>query len=282
MKVQFDNQVMSSFLMWFDHTLLDKGEAHYLVTGQFGGMTSYYPGYYTYSSPYKGMVYDTSISGATVMTGVYVGNTLYNFGTAPLTGVNYQEGKVILTTQTSSPVSGIFSVKEFNVLLTNQAEEIVLFETQYTRRNKTAASTLTTGLLDSQITYPVIFLRNDGSQNTPLAFGGTDETRINIRAFVLTDSQYSLDAVCSLFRDRNYDLFYLMNQSDNPFNVFGSFKDNVPFNYNTKTSTKDYCIIDKISISRIPSVRDRENNLNPGLFYGIVDFEIIKFRDPRR
>jgi len=115
-----------------------------------------------------------------------------------------------------------------------------------------------------------------------LAFGGTDETRINIRAFVLTDSQYSLDAVCSLFRDRNYDLFYLMNQSDNPFNVFGSFKDNVPFNYNTKTSTKDYCIIDKISISRIPSVRDRENNLNPGLFYGIVDFEIIKFRDPRR
>jgi hypothetical protein len=34
MKQQFDNQVISSFLMWFDHTLLEKGEAYYTVNSK--------------------------------------------------------------------------------------------------------------------------------------------------------------------------------------------------------------------------------------------------------
>lgn len=281
MKQQFDNQVISSFLMWFDHTLLEKGDAYYTVNSTFPANSSYFKNYYAYNGPYKGLVYDTSITGATVMTGVYVNNVKYNLGSGPVSGINYYEGQVY-SPSGSLNVSGTYSVKEFNVLLTSQPEETLLFETQYSKRNKLPTGILKDSLAENTITYPVVFLKNNGSSNTPAAFGGTDETRVDVRAIVIADSQYNLDAVCSLFRDRNYDNVPLIDQSDNPFNVLGSFKNNAPFNYNTVTAGKDYCMIDRVSISKISSVRNKENMLNPSAYFALIDFELIKFREPRK
>jgi hypothetical protein len=281
MKPQFDNQISSSFLMWFDHTLLSKGEAYYNVTTSFPANTSYVNGFYAYNGPYKGLVYDTSIAGATVMTGVTVNNANYNLGQNPVSGINYSEGQVYLASGNLN-VTGTYSVKEFNVLLTSQPEEVLLFETQYVRRNKTPATSLKDSLKENTITYPVVFIKNNGSTNDPWAFGGTDETRIDFRAIVIADSQYTLDAVCSLFRDRNYDNVPLIDPTYNPFNVLGSFKSGVAFNYDNITSGKDYCMIDRVSVSKIAGVRDRENNINPGSYYGLIDFELVKFRQPRQ
>jgi len=280
MKEQFDNRVAASFLLWFDHTLLEKGEAYYDVTTSFPSNSSYFNGFYSYNGPYQGLVYDTSIPDATVMTGVTVNGTYYNVGQGPLSGINYTKGQIYLTSG-NLDVTGSYSVKEFNVLLTSKPEEVLLFETQYVQRNKTPTGSLKDSLAQNVITFPVIFIKNNGSTNEPAAFGGTDETRIDYRAIVVADSQYSLDAVCSLFRDRNYDNLPLIDSNYNPFNVFGSFKSGIAFNYNTVTSGKDYCIIDSVSVSKIPSVRDRENNINPGSYYGLIDFEIIKLRQPR-
>ena len=281
MKPQFDNQISSSFLMWFDHTLLSKGEAYYNVTTSFPANTSYVNGFYAYNGPYKGLVYDTSIAGATVMTGVTVNNASYNLGQNPVSGINYSEGQIYLASGNLN-VTGTYSVKEFNVLLTSQPEEVLLLETQYVRRNKTPATSLKDSLKENTITYPVVFIKNNGSTNDPWAFGGTDETRIDFRAIVIADSQYTLDAVCSLFRDRNYDNVPLIDPTYNPFNVLGSFKSGVAFNYDNITSGKDYCMIDRVSVSKIAGVRDRENNINPGSYYGLIDFELVKFRQPRQ
>ena len=79
MKPQFDNKVMSSFFLWFDHKLLDKGEAYENVTGQFYNVSEEYYGYKSYSSPYSQLVADASIAGATIPVGLYVGeNNLVN------------------------------------------------------------------------------------------------------------------------------------------------------------------------------------------------------------
>jgi hypothetical protein len=267
--------------MWFDHTLLSKGEAYYNVTTTFPANSSYVNGFYAYNGPYKGLVYDSSIAGATVMTGVSINGANYNLGQSPLSGINYSEGQIYLSSG-SLNVSGTYSVKEFNVLMTSQPEEVLLFETQYVRRNKTPAGSLKDSLKENAITYPVIFIKNNGSTNDPWAFGGTDETRVDFRAIVIADSQYTLDAVCSLFRDRNHDNVPLIDPTYNPFNVLGSFKSGVIFNYNNITSGKDYCMIDRVSVSKIAGVRDRENNINPGSYYGLIDFELVKFREPRQ
>ena len=66
MKSQFDNQVVSSFMLWFDHTLLKEGEAYTNTTGLFYDMEDEIYGYFTYALPYKQIVSDKSITGAKI------------------------------------------------------------------------------------------------------------------------------------------------------------------------------------------------------------------------
>ena len=93
MKPQFDNQVMSSFLLWFDNRLLTKGEAFQNVTGEFFEVSDDYFGYNTYASSYSQIVSDASISGANIPTGLYVENTLVNVGQGGSTGLYPQNPK---------------------------------------------------------------------------------------------------------------------------------------------------------------------------------------------
>ena len=64
MKEQFQHEFTTSFLMWFDNFLLDKGEAYTNTTGDF----FYYSDprldsrYVAYGSPYKQWVTDSSIT----------------------------------------------------------------------------------------------------------------------------------------------------------------------------------------------------------------------------
>jgi len=66
MKPQFDNQIMSSFLLWFDNKLLSKGEAYQNTTGEFYSVSDEFYGYDTYASSYSQLVSDVSVSGVTL------------------------------------------------------------------------------------------------------------------------------------------------------------------------------------------------------------------------
>ena len=87
MKPQFDNQVLSSFLLWFDHTLLKDGEAYQNTTGQFYNVLQEFAGYQTFASSYSQIVSDASITGATIPTGLYVGSNLVDVGEGGATGL---------------------------------------------------------------------------------------------------------------------------------------------------------------------------------------------------
>ena len=72
MKPQFDNQIMSSMLLWFDNKLLTNGEAFQNTTGRFYSVLDEFYGYDTYASTYSQIVADASVTGATIPTGLYV------------------------------------------------------------------------------------------------------------------------------------------------------------------------------------------------------------------
>ena len=74
MKAQFDNKVMSSLYLWFDHTLLKEGEAFTNYGSKFYPVNNLYQGYYTYGTPFRQFVADSSIDGATILSGVYLDN----------------------------------------------------------------------------------------------------------------------------------------------------------------------------------------------------------------
>ncbi len=66
MKPQYQHELMTSFMLWFDHELLQKGEAYSNKTGQlFNFSDSRLPtGYKVYASSYKQWVNDSSVNGS--------------------------------------------------------------------------------------------------------------------------------------------------------------------------------------------------------------------------
>ena len=287
MKAQFDNQVMSSFLLWFDHTLLNKGEAYQNTTGQFYSVSDDYYGYNTYASSYSQFVSDASITGATIPTGLYAGNTLVNVGEGASSGlyaIDYGNGRSYWSGTQSNNVTGSFAIKDFNVYLTSRTEDEILFQSQYTNRNK-ISSVVPTGLEPDTLTYPVVYIKNDGSNNEPFAFGGQDNTIINVRAIVIADSQFDIDAIGSLFRDRRFDQIGILDPSEMPFNQFGYYR-NSQYDYtgivNGKGSDQQLYVED-VNISRFDRVLENEvRKFNPNVFSTLIDFEVTKIRTPRQ
>jgi hypothetical protein len=72
MKETFNHKAESSFYLWFDNYLLDKGQAYTTETGVFyPTVDETRPGFAIYSCPYKQLVWDRGVAGATVMSGVF-------------------------------------------------------------------------------------------------------------------------------------------------------------------------------------------------------------------
>tara|TARA_Y100000034_G_scaffold133111_1_gene197744 strand:- start:72 stop:938 length:867 start_codon:yes stop_codon:yes gene_type:complete len=287
MKPQFDNQIMSSMLLWFDNKLLTKGEAFQNTTGQFYSVLDDYYGYNAYASSYSQIVADASVPGATIPMGLYAGNTLVNVGEGGgdgLYAIDYNNGRSYWSGEQSSAVTGSFAIKDFNVFLTNQTEDEILFQSQYTNRNQ-ISTVVPTGLEPDTKTYPVVYLKNDGSYNEPFAFGGQDNTIMNIRAIVVADSQFEVDAIGSIFRDERMTNIAIFEEADMPFNSLGGYRDNVQYNYTGISSTKNgsqQLFLEDVNVSRFDKVLENEvRKFNPNVYSTIIDFEINKIRFPR-
>jgi hypothetical protein len=278
MKAQLDNILMSSMIMWMDNTILKRGEAFQNYNSKFYPITNIYNGFYSYGLPFKQVVNDSSISGANLLSGVYVNNSFITVGQSGLTGINPFQGQVYFTgSQAGKTLSGSYAVKDFNIYLTNQPEEELLFETEYKIRPKTTQTA--TGLAIESITYPCIFLKNNGGTNEPFALGGQDQTMMEVRAVVLADNMFNLDAVCSLLKDTARKYVPLINNS--PFNAFGALNSGY-FNYNSLTSgidlSNDAFYITEVNISKIFANLNTKNNK---VFPAFVDFTLSNIRYPR-
>ena len=286
MKSQYENRVMSSFLLWFDHTLLSKGEAYTNHGSKFYPVDTTYYGYTSYGAPFKQFVTDSSIAGADIMYDVYVsGSAAGNIkatGEYPLYDINYDQGQLYFNDEIAPDalISGKYAVKDFNVYLTSKAEQELLFESKIDLRPSTSQTE--TGLAPEVETYPAVFLKNNGGKNDPFALGGEDRTEINVRAIVLADSQFNLDAACSIFKDRVKTDIPIIPDNNYPFNAFGGLKSGV-YNYTELTSSiEDVVSIHSVDISRF-SLGYMENlkNTNPDVFKAIIDFELEAYRFPR-
>jgi hypothetical protein len=287
MKPQFDNQIMSSFLLWFDNKLLSKGEAYQNTTGQFYSVSDEYFGYSTYASTYSQIIGDASVSGVTIPTGLYVGGTLGNVGKGGVNGlqaIDYNNGRAYYGGEQLSDITGSFSIKDFNVFLTNSTEDEILFQTQYTNRNQ-ISSVVPTGLEAHTKTYPVVYLKNNGSFNEPFAFGGQDNTIMNVRAIVIADSQFDIDAIGSLFRDTKLINIPIFEASEMPFNQFGYYNNDTQYNYTGVTANKDESksiFLEDVSVARFDRVLENEvRKFNPNVYSTLIDFELNKIRFPR-
>lgn len=278
MKANFQNVLTSSFLLYVDHTILKRGEGYTNTSSKFYPVSGVYNGYYTYAAPYKQIVSDATITGATQLTGIYLDGNFITPGQSGLVAINHYDGQVIFSSnKNSNTISGDYSIKDFNVYLTDKAEDYLLFSTKFEPKNR-KPQTLT-GLAVNEITYPAIFLRLVNSQNEPFGFGGTDMTTCYFRALVMSNSMYSLDAACGVLRDSAHDFFRTVSNQDLNLNAMSSYT-GVPYNY-TGIATGDNVYLSSVSVSQVKTSSSAEfKNLNPDIVAAFVDFDLEVVRAP--
>lgn len=289
MKPQFQHQVITSFSMWLDHTILHNGQAYQNVES-----TLYYqederldPGYIAFASPHKQWVTDSSIKGAKIIEGIVL-DGYYLKANQQEVIYDFENGRVLIPRALANPssnVEAVYSVKDFNVYITDQTEEELLIETKFDK-NSRYAEELFEGIKPYDQVVPAIFLSYEHGENKPFAFGGEDITESNIRCVVFAENSYQLDGIFSLLKDTNTTSFTNVGYNEFPLNEFGSLKygnydyQDLSERYYNVNNTQSLLHIDKVTVSKLNDRVARKSH--PGLYIGFVDFTVRAHRFPRQ
>jgi len=279
MKRTFIDDFYSSFVLWFDHSLLSKGEAFsnqsaLLEKTRDDNLSAYS----VYGSQYKQWVYDESIQGVNIPSGVYVNNLFTSRGTSGLK-VDYQNGRAIFNSSNPNwKVSGNFSAKDFNIYTTTKSDEELIFETNYIVNP--SLKFMATGDLSNKIVAPCIFLKIKNMENEEFAFGGLNNSSLSARAIILGDSESAVNGVGNIFCDLQKTNFCLLNNAT-PLNRFGDTKSG--YNYESLVqqnfSYDKLAYVDEAYFSRLNQAA--VTNKFPDLYVGFIDFTLDFHRYPR-
>lgn len=285
---QFLNRIAPSFTHFIDHEMLRKGSAYINVNSGnlYNTQDPNFPNKTIYASPYRQFVSDYSINGAFIPSGISVGNTFNPKGANGLS-VDYELGRVLLDNSISPSLQNVkcsYAYKEYNVYYTESQDDTLIFEAKYpVRPTDSLGSDAKQPLSYDQLTYPAIFIKTQYTENVPFAFGGLDESIVDVRAIFLADSPYLLDAGVSIATDMGRKYFPVLYPKDMPFNMFGDYKSN---NYNYLNLCSHYsqtgslmAMVSSVTISRFaPSVNKLIGNNSYGAF---ADFTLSYVRQPR-
>jgi hypothetical protein len=250
-----NNDLYYSACLYLQHQIEQRGAA-------FRNHSGYYykvedrelPNLNVYALPFKSLIYDHSISGATIPTGVWVNSNYVVKNQSGLIAIDYINSRAIFSggsTYSNLSVSGRYAIKDFNIWPSTKSDEELIFETKY-QLNPSYNRGLS-GIDKNALVVPGIFITNLNTENEILAFGGLLENTTNIHCVILADSKDQLDAVGGLLADEKYSSFPVFSKT--PLNYYGDYKSG---NYNYidyigPTSGQNLAFIDDASFYRLSS-----------------------------
>lgn len=288
MKPQFQHQVLTSFALWLDHTILSRGEAFQNIESTF-----YYqaddrldPEFIAFASPHKQWVTDSSIINAEVINSININGIEIPKNQKGIR-YDYNNGRVVIPrilANASANIEGTYAVKDFNIYITDQTEEELLIETKFDK-NSRFDQDITSGVKPYDQVVPAIFISYEEGYNKPFAFGGEDSTHSSIRCVVFAENSYQLDGLFSILKDLNNIAISNVGFYEHPLNEFGDLKYGI---YDYKDLSDRYYNIQnsaaKLHIERIgvSKLNDKvAKKAHPGLYIGFVDVELVARRFPR-
>ena len=281
MKPQYQHNLMTSFLLWFDNHLLQKGQAYSNQTGKlFYFNDSRLPDTYkAYASPYKQWVNDSSITGD---TNPIIPTGFSRSGRNDDIIFDFENGRIIETGgnfSTTETLTGTFAVKDFNIYLTNDTEEDLILENKFELNSRYTQDA--SGIKPYDQMTPAIFINSEMMRNEGFAFGGEDLTKNTIKAVVLAENSYQLDGVLSIFADTARKSFTKISFTGHPSTEYGDVK-NGSYSYTSVANTYDGSnpyYIEDVTVSKFS---ERAQQQVPGeIKVGFIDFEVSTARFPR-
>ena len=278
MKEQFQHKLTTSFFLWFDNFLLTKGEAFSNKTGEFFYYDDTRPDstYKAYGSPFKQWVTDSSVTGATVPSGVYIGGDFSGRNNGVV--IDFENGRALVSgSDEDLTITGEFSVKDFNVYMTNDTEEDLVVENKYTVNSRLPSGPYTY-IQPYDDVVPAIFISSSDASNTPFALGGMQDTKVSMKAVILAEDTYQLDGVLSIFMDSIDECITPIPMTGYPTTELGDLKDN-SYNYTNVEDGYSGVIkfyVDDVRTSKLTD-RDRKS-LAHDLYVGFLDFDVQQYR----
>ena len=274
-----DHRLVTSFISYIDYQILSKGNSYTTIsTGFYPYTGSRYTNLTIYASPFKQMISDVGITGATVITGVSGNNNLYNRASGVV--FDYEKGRILFTTNPGlSQFSGSFSVKDVNIKYSTKSVEDVLKNTKYVTQPVTNQSV--TGIAESVETYPIVFVNYTPGKNKGRALGGLEDTDFKFDCICVTNSQYLLDGLLGILRDLNKTQVGIFDNSETPLNASGDLK-NTSYSYTGTTASKSWpnaFFITDVETFKIDN--SVNNEYGQDIFIGEANFDCSLSRFPR-
>ena len=264
-----ETKIISSFLLFVDHTIQKYGLAYTNYSGLLYPVSSDITGRYAYVTPFKPICNDTSISGAQILSGLYVNGTYTPLGSGGLSEINHYKGVAYFNTPLSAAtvVSGNYAIKDFNVVLSDQTDWQLLLKTTQNKDNS-APQTLTGLPLNTQ-SSPIIYVTIRGQENKPWAFYKTDESRVELRCVILSENQFQNVGICSILKNTFESHMPLLTTL--PFNQMGATTGLV---YNYDTNTRDSRYYPWIAQARASNVLQKGDYADVNRNMSLVDFTL--------
>ena len=274
MKVQFNHEAVTSFTLWFDNHLINKGEGfsdhetqlYYVEDNRLPD------GVFRYSSPYKQWVYGYGIPE------IYKSEILLNKND-PDYGywIDYENGGIVFFGSSASNnlnITAKYKVKDFNVYNTNLYEDDLIVEKKFETNSRFNQTLQAISPYDQVL--PAVFINSETIENKGFAFGGQSETTIMFKSVVMAENMYQLDGISSIFADTHTVHFPLIGFDDHPINEKGDLKDE-SFSYQSKLAEKSpFFMIDRVVTAKVgEGVRQQ---ISPSIYLGFLDFEVISVR----
>jgi len=276
MKAQFNNQLLSSFNLWINNRILNNGQGYLTygnTTGYFQPETSRTG--YCWAFPYKSLVFDSSVSGAVVMSGVYNQAGQFLTRNSGIT-IDYIHGRVFAPTNLGPVVSGAFSRNEYNVYVSTEEETEVYLDRLYNENPNIILPA--TGVTYGRFAAPCVILTNAYNYNEPFAFGGQDVSNKTIRAFIVSSNNYNQEAITSLMVDSARSYIPLITSELTPINGFGDIKGG-SYNYVSLAAAS----VPTVLIQDVYSIKMGEKtNKNKNFTIAILEFDLATVRYPRQ
>tara|TARA_Y100000004_G_scaffold61117_1_gene68416 strand:+ start:320 stop:1231 length:912 start_codon:yes stop_codon:yes gene_type:complete len=296
MIAQWENKVMSSMLLFLDNQICDKGQGYtnvtnqeaYLIDSNYSQLTFNLANHnlYAYALPFKQIIIDESVTGANICKTVQVSQDGAHYSTwspsfpGPNTELNcilHHKGQFLFDENIAdlgyTNVRATCAVKDFNIYISSKFEEDLLINTKY-QVNPKINQTLA-GLPDNTETYPAIFLKNMGGTNQPLTIGTrTQNVKTKVRAVVMADSAFNLDAVCNILKNTCYLDLPILESNNLPFNSIGGYR-GVIYDYSIESAAAtEQATIWDVNVTRLNPNSSELRNLHAEVHSAFVDFEV--------
>lgn len=286
MKPKYTHNVTNSFFLWFDNFLMRKSDAYKTYTTRFYNYTDdkLGGGKVVYGSPYKQWVYDKSITGATIPSGLTINGSFVSTGVSGLF-FDFENGRAIFNSGvgTGLNITGTYTVKEINTYITNDSEEQLIIDSKY--ENNSRFTQTGTYIRPYNCVTPAVFSSLEEVNNEGFAFGGMDKTEIRIKSVAFCESVYQLDGLLSTFADAYNTAFPIISMTAHPLGEFGGIKTGLyPTGYDYRNLSSEQgntnpCYIYDVNTAKIKD--DVQKELNPNLYIGFIEFNIGNLRYPR-